>query len=255
MPRLTDLQGEFAESLLKPETLPPPGVRGPTATAPVKRYNIYRNNVVASLLQVLEARYPVVRRLVGDEFFRGMARLYLDQHLPRSPVLAEFGGELADFIAAFEPARSLPYLADIARLEWLQHAAYHAADALSLGPGDLAQVAAVTVPKLKFTLHPSVGALASPYPVVSIWETNRRDEVVEPIRLDRGGETALVVRPALEVETRKAPPGTELLLAVLAEGATLAEAAGRAQAANDHFNVQTALATVIEAGAIAGYMV
>jgi hypothetical protein len=255
MPRLTDLQADFADKLLKPDAPPPAGVHGPTATPPVKRYNVYRNNVVASLLKVLEARYPVVLRLVGEDFFRGLARLYLEAAPPRSPVLAEFGGRLADFVTTFEPARALPYLADIARLEWLRHVAYHAADALPIGPGDLASVAAPTVPLLRFTLHPSLGILVSPYPVVSIWETNRRDETVRAIRLDDGPEMALVVRPALDVETRKAPPGTDVFLAAVAEGRTLAEASGRAAADNDHFNVQMTLATVIDAGAITGYII
>ncbi len=254
MPKLTDLQADFAGKLLKPEAPPPVDVHGPSATPPVKRYNVYRNNVVASLIQVLEARYPVVLRLVGEEFFRGMARLYLEAAPPRSAVLAEFGGGLAEFIGGFEPAKDLPYLADIARLEWLQHVAYHAADALPIGAGELSMVAAATVPRLKFSLHPSVGILASDFPVVSIWETNKRDDAVKTIRLDQGGETALVVRPALDVETRKAPPGTDSFLAALATGQALAEAAATAQAANNHFNVQMALATVIDAGAIIAYM-
>ncbi|MFO1169816.1 MAG: DNA-binding domain-containing protein [Hyphomicrobiaceae bacterium] len=253
MPRLTELQSDFATALLTPDAPPPAGVHGPTATLPVKRYNVYRNNLVASLIQVLEARYPVVLRLVGEDFFRGLGRLYVEAHLPRSPILAEFGGELAAFLASFEPARGLPYLPDVARLEWLQHVAYHAADALPLAPGDLASVAAATIPKLRFTLHPSVGIVASTYPIVSIWETNRRDETVSPIRLDQGAETALVVRPALEVETRKAPTGTDIFIDALGRGVTLAEAATDARTRNDHFNVQLALATVIEAGALIGY--
>jgi hypothetical protein len=252
MPRLIELQGDFADRLLKPDLPPPGAVQGPTATRPDKRYNVHRNNVVASLIEVLGARYPVVRRLVGDEFFQGMARLYVDAVPPRSPVLAEFGGGLADFLATFEPARHLVYLADVARLEWLQHVAYHAADARPVGPGDLATVAAASVPRLRFTLHPSLGVVASPYPIVSIWETNRQDEVVKQIRLDQGAEIALVVRPALEVETRKAPPGTDTFLAALAAGQTLAEAAARE--GTDHFDVQTTLAIVIEAGALIGYM-
>ncbi len=209
MSELSDLQAGFAEGLLKPDAAPPADVHGPTATPPVKRYNVYRNNVVASLIQVLEARYPVVHRLVGDDFMRGMGRLYVEAHPPRSPVLAEFGGALAAFLEDFEPAQQLPYLPDVARLEWMQHTAYHAAEALPLAPGDLACVAAVTIPRLRFTLHPSAGVVASRYPVVSIWETNRRDEQVANIRLDQGAETALVVRPALEVETRMAPLGTD----------------------------------------------
>lgn len=254
MSRLSELQTGFADALLTPEAPPPTGVHGPTATLPVKRYNVYRNNLVASLIQVLEARYPVVRRLVGDDFFRGLGRLYVEAHLPRSPVLAEFGGVLPVFLESFAPAQELPYLADIARLEWAQHLAYHAADALPLAPGDLASVAAATIPRLRFTLHPSAGVVASPFPIVSIWETNRRDDEVEPIRLDQGPETALIVRPALDVETRKAPPGTEAFVDALGKGLTLTEAAGYARARNDHFNVQMVLATVIEAGALAGYM-
>ena len=67
MSRLSDLQTAFVAGLLKPEAPPPVDVHGPTATVPVKRYNVYRNNLVASLIQVLEARYPVVLRLVGDD--------------------------------------------------------------------------------------------------------------------------------------------------------------------------------------------
>ena len=255
MPKLADLQAGFADRLLKPDRPPPAEARGPTPTPPTRRYNVYRNNVVASLIQVLEARYPVTRRLVGDEFFRSMARLYLDAHLPRSPVLAEFGGALADFLRSFEPAQGLPYLPDVAALEWLRHVAYHSADANALGAVDLASVAAESVPQLRFTLHPSLGILASTYPIVSIWETNTRDETVKTVRLDAGGEIALVTRPALLVETHRAPPGTDRFLAGLAGGKTLAEAATGAQAATDHFNVQLALATVIEAGVIIAYMV
>jgi hypothetical protein len=254
MPRLAELQRDFASGLLTPGVPPPETVHGPTATRPRKRYNVHRNNVVAGLIEVLEARHPVLRRLVGEDFFKAMARLYVDADPPRSPVLAEFGGGLADFVAGFGPARDLVYLADVARLEWRQHAAYHAADALPVGAADLATVAAASVPRLRLTLHPSLGVVASPYPIVSIWETNRRDEVVKSIRLDQGAEIALVVRPALEVETRKAPPGTETFLAVLAAGHTLAEATASACQATDHFDVQSALAIVIEAGAVIGYM-
>ena len=111
MSRLSDLQTAFVAGLLKPEAPPPAGVHGPTATLPVKRYNVYRNNLVASLIQVLEARYPVVLRLVGDEFFRGMARLYVEASTCRDRrCWANSAASLRRFSTASRRRRTCPIL-------------------------------------------------------------------------------------------------------------------------------------------------
>ena len=101
---------------------------GPTRAASPSTATMSRS----ALIGAIEARYPVTRRLVGDEFFRAMARAYVAEEKPRSPVLIHYGADFPDFVARFEPAREIAYLADVARLEnaWVE--AYHAAEAAPL---------------------------------------------------------------------------------------------------------------------------
>jgi Putative DNA-binding domain len=102
-------QWVFARALTDPDAALPPGVIGSAA-----RFNIHRNNIIASLTAVLASRFPVIRRLVGDDFFRAATGTFIARHPPQSPALVEFGGAFAVFLAAFEPAASLPYLTDMA---------------------------------------------------------------------------------------------------------------------------------------------
>src|SRR6516164_8103437 len=122
----------FAHGLTDPTRTTPADVVGPRGKAAVKRYNVYRNNVMVSLIDALAAIYPAVQRITGVEFFRAMARLYARAAPPESPLLFEYGRQFPAFIEAYKYAAQMPWLADIARLEraWLD--AYHAADAAQL---------------------------------------------------------------------------------------------------------------------------
>src|SRR4051812_40516028 len=122
-------ESAFVRALVDPASPAPAGLTTSRGTADARRFAVYRNNVVAGLGKALESRFPVALRLVGEEFFRGMARAFIADHRPRSPLLAEYGDELPAFIEAFDAAASVPYLADIARLEIAWGRAYHAADA------------------------------------------------------------------------------------------------------------------------------
>lgn len=84
---------------------------------PTARLAVYRNNVVGSLIDALADAFPVAQQLVGVAFFRAMAGVFARQAPPRSRILAHYGEGFAEFIEGFEPARSVPYLADVARLE------------------------------------------------------------------------------------------------------------------------------------------
>jgi hypothetical protein len=154
------LQGEFARGLLDRV----PSVAGLTAG---HRFAVHRNNVYAGLVGVLQARYPVIERLVGEEFFGAAAQAFITASPPSSPVLLVYGEGFAAFLAGFEPAACLPYLPDVARLEWLRHAAFHAADCLPLTAADLAP-AAGREEELIFEVHPSLGLISSPFPALSI---------------------------------------------------------------------------------------
>lgn len=252
MKELRDLQSEFADALFDATRAPPRDVTSHTSPMPVRRFNVYRNNVFAGFADILQAYFPVVTRLVGVEFFRFMAREFILNDPPRSPVLSRLGIRFPDFIRSFEPVHELPYLCDVATLELMQQRAYHAADRTSLTAADLATIARECAGDVVLELHPSADLLVSPYPVVSIWRTNTFDADVKPLGLADGGEAALIVRPRLEVGVVPVPQGTDLFLALLMRGHTLREAAEGSLYADPDFDLQRSMAILIDAGAVAG---
>jgi hypothetical protein len=253
MPRFTDTQGAFAGAVRRADEALPEDVTSHSADRPTRRFNVYRNNFYASLIDVVAGRYAVVQRLVGEEFFRAMAKVYVEQDPPRSAMILAYGGGFADFLASFPPVADVPYLPDIARLEWARHTAYHAADATPLGAADFAAIPGEQVAALTLALHPSLTVVSSPYPIVSIWETNAFDDEVRPIDPDAGSEDAMIARPEMTVEVRRLPPGAAAFIGALNDGETLGEAAGQASAADERFDLAGNIAGLIDAGTIIGY--
>src|SRR5467141_1834386 len=162
----------FADALLDANRPIPHGITAHNATVPARRFAVYRNNVAVGLVKALKSRFPVVEKIVGEEFFAGMARVFVMKRPPRSPLLATYGDEFAAFIAAFEPARELAYLADVARLEAARTRAYHATDATPVDVGQLAALDAYTVGGIRVDMHPSTEIVRSPHPIVTIWAMN-----------------------------------------------------------------------------------
>jgi hypothetical protein len=234
---LATLQSGFAASLLSAEKVAD------------RRFFVHRNNVKASLGAALAARFPVVWRLVGVEFFRAMAVVFVERHPPRSPVLAAYGAGFADFLDGFEPVADLPYLADVARLEWARHLAWHAADAPAISIEELTTVAPNRLDSVRLRLHPAATVVVSIWPVISIWTTNILDEEIKPIGPDQTGESALVTRPGLEIFVNALPPGTGLLFEALSAGIALGEAVAQAERAAG-FDTAAALSLLFRSGAV-----
>jgi len=251
MMRGAELEGVFAHAVLDAgAAIPGPLVRKAGGT-PSRRFGVYRNNVYASLIDALANRFPVAARLVGEDFFRAMARVYVEKDPPRSPVLLRYGEGFADFVADFPPAEPVPYLADVMRLEWAWHAAYHAADAEPLPLAALSE-AAGNAAEAKLSLHPSLHVVRSAYPVITIWQLAVRAGEKEPARLPADGEDALVVRPKLDVEVRHLPEGGAAFVLALKEEASLQEAAARAMDEAPAFDLAANLAGLMGCGAVIG---
>lgn len=219
----------FARALLDQKASAPMGLKvwhaGPTS----KRFAVYRNNVVVGLIDALVERFPVCFRLVGMDFFRAMAKLYVCASPPKTPILAEYGENFAEFISDFEPARELPYLADIARLEWAVGRAYHAADGASLSPEKAREIPVDLLGGTVVTLHPSLQLVSSRFPILSIWTTNMFDETAREVSLEES-EDVLVVRPRLEVAAFSLPAGGYPFIAALSRGESVAGACATADA-------------------------
>lgn len=241
----------FAAALLDPTGSCPEGLTAWNGSDPTRRFAVYRNNVVSSLIDALAETFPVTRELVGEKFFRAMAGVFVRHAPPRSALLAYYGEGLPAFIEDFEPARGVPYLADVARLEMLRVRACHAADADPLSPDRVAQ--ALTdlerLPMLQMTCHPSLGILRSDYAVVSLWAAHQG--LVDLASVDPGvPETALVVRTGLEVQVVALPPGGDALISSFASGLTLGEATALAAAASEDFDLTATFALLLRHGAL-----
>lgn len=239
----------FALALLDPERPVPHELFAPGVAAPTRRFAVHRNNVVAGLVQVLKARFPVVEKLVGAEFFAATARVFVASKPPRTPLLATYGDNFPAFLAAFEPARELLYLPDVARLEAARTRAYHAADAVPLDAGAFAALDADGIGDIRIELHPSAEIVSSPHPIVTIWAMNSGERELAPIENWRG-EDALVIRPRLDVEIRVLPPGGAAFLRALAEGLRFGEAAEAAVAACPAFDLTANVAGLIGWGLV-----
>jgi hypothetical protein len=216
---------------------------------------VYRNNVIASLIEALKEGFPAVCRLVGEDCFRAVARMYAAQQPPDSPVMLGYGATFADFLAGLEPLASLPYLPDVARIEhaWLE--AYHAAEAIALAPAMLAGVPEALAGAIRFAFHPSLRIVRSSYPALTIWRMNVSDGVPQPIDLRSGAEDALIVRPEAEVEVRAMPSGAADLLQALAGGQSLGRAAEAVLKARADFDLADHLAALLEGGLIVDYSI
>lgn len=244
-------QSLFAAALLDPEPACPAGLTTWNGSDPAQRFRVYRNNVIISLIDALADTYAVTQELVGEEFFRAMARHYAYAHPPQSRLLAFYGSDFPDFVGAFPPAAGLPYLADVARLEQLRVAAYHAADVAPLSTAAIGAALAdeSTLPGLGLGLHPSLAVLASPFAVASLWAAHQGVLELAAV-VTEVAETALVLRHGLTVEVIPVAPAAGTFVAALRAGSTLGEAAGQAAAGAVDFDLAGILGLLLQKSAI-----
>jgi hypothetical protein len=247
----TKLAGIFAAALMDPRLPAPPGMKTWNGSDPERRFNIHRNNVVVSLIDALATSFPVTQALLGSEFFRAMARIYVGKSPPVSRRLAEYGDSFPDFIARFPHTSELPYLGDVALLEHLRVVSYHAADAQPLAGEAFSALLAdpEQLLQVRFVLHPACRWHRSAHPVYSIWAAHQDAGDLQEVDF-AVGEDVLVIRPAYEVRVARLPSGAIELLDALSGGATLADAIDRVHAAGADFNLPVQLAALIEHGLV-----
>jgi hypothetical protein len=247
-----ELQQSFAAAVLGLPTELATGLRATTAARAESGLAVYRNNAMSGLIKVVAARFPVVRRLVGEDCFFEKVRRFIAAAPPRSPLLLDYGNGFPQFLRRPGDDACIAYIADIADLEIARGKAYHAADAEPLPRQAFAAIPAEQLAELRLTLHPSVSLLQSQFPIVSVWHESQQGGDVA-LRQWRP-EAALIARPALEVEIWNLPPGGFAFLTALSRGATLAEAAEAATYAAPDFDLAVNLSVMIEASIVTGFL-
>lgn len=238
-------QSAFRAALLDPGRPVPPGLTGPDGRPAGRRFDVYRNNVAVSLTEALRQAFPVIRKLVGEEFFTAMAREHARLHPPRSPLLMLYGEDMPAFLAGFPPVAHLGYLPDIARLELALRQSYHAADARPLPAERLQELSPGAFLSARLMLAPAVRLIRSDWPIHAIWQANTLGSA--PPR-QRAAEDVLILRPDFDPIPHLLPAGAAGFIAALGRGETVAAALEAAPA----FDLTATLSLLLSGGALAG---
>lgn len=240
MKPLTELQQNFCDAL-RSEAPPPQALLDEIEAdgLQVQRFNVYRNNFIVLNGDALADMYPVIKQLLGEDAFRTLATAYVREFPPMHRTLLLYGEGFPGFLAAHPELSGLPYLADVARLEYAWTAAYHAEDTEPLKQQQLTGLSPQALENLRLRPHPSMECIDSPYPIYRIWSLNQAGRTNETISLDEGGAQVVVIRPGIEVEVRELTPGALRFLGRLREADTIAEAYSRAVEVEPGFDLNS----------------
>lgn len=218
-----------------------------------RRLAIYRANMVAAADKALSAAYPVVRQVVGAEFFHGLAREYQRGTPSTSGDLTGFGASFDVFLAAFEHTRPMAYLPDLARLEWAVHQAYGAADLPGWDPAALGSVEPERQAAIRLQWSPGVALVPSAWPIVRIWTIHQSGHADE-FSVDWDvAETALVARDDDAVAVAACGPADAAFLAASLAGDALGDAAGATLQTHPDFDLAALLGRALAARRVCGF--
>jgi hypothetical protein len=241
---LSEFQSRLADWLLSGSPLP-------SEFEGLRRLAVYRNSVRGSLTDALAAAFPTVEQVVGAEFFAMAARRFIAAYPPLRPELWAWGGEFPAFLAIFPPARQLPYLPDLARLEWAMGEAYFAPDADFLRPDHL-RAAATHATVLSFSRHPAARVIRSRFAIHGIWKAHRPGG--DPAAVNLGvPESVLILRRDGEVMSRLLEGWRAAFAELLLDGMTFGAALATVPDDISPADVLLELARLIADGVFTGY--
>jgi uncharacterized protein (UPF0276 family) len=237
---ITGYQQAFATALFEPRSAAPALARL-KGEAGEHRLALYRGNLTSTWDKTLSAAYPVLRQLVGDEFFSALSRAYGMAHPSRDADLNLFGGSFASFLEGFEHVADYPYLPDMARLEWALHRAHFAADARALEAAELGALTPEQLEAARFTLAPACCLLSSKWAVAALWQAHQAGSGVDfPSDMAAPG-FALAARPRWKAELVPLSQAAHAALEVLAQGGRFGAALDAAFEFDENFDVATHL--------------
>ena len=225
MPSLLDLQRAFGAALLYGDSAQIEPFVLANGLPPSARVQVYRNNTRETFLSVLRATFPVLERLVGENYFRQMAFDYRERFPSPSGNVHHVGEQLPTYLARRYDGSEYSYFPDVARLEWAYQEVMVAAGHPPLDLQRLQQVAPDDYARLIFKLHPAVRLVASRFPVWSIWTTHQSaSDAQEQIDLRQGGQQVLLLRTHDGVELRNIDLADFAFLSAIDSSQTLTQA-------------------------------
>lgn len=214
-------------------------------------FAVYRNTVLQGCIDALQASYPTVCQLVGEDWFRAAAAVYARAEPPHHGALVNYGAGFADFLAGFAPTAGLPYLGAVARLDRCWTECHLAADAPALDRAIWARQDASALAALHLRPHPAARwAWCAEHPAYALWQ-HHRDGFAWDDSLPWAGDGGLLTRPQAAVAWCALPLAGCVLLDACAAGEPLEAAATRALTAEPGADFTQLLGTLLDAGALA----
>lgn len=227
---MTVTQAAFKAAILDPAAAVPTGIVNPDGAAASKRFDVYRNNVAVSLSNALEAAFPVIRKLVGDEFFRAMAGVYLRKHPPKTPLMMFYGDAMPQFLGRFEPTKKFGYLPAIARIELAMRHAYHAADVTPADANALTAVAPDALMSIKLKIAPATQTVTSDFPIHAIYLANTQAGAPKPVMQP---EAVVITRTGFDPQIHLINAAAAACIEALKKGQSLGQATATADTTLD----------------------
>lgn len=208
---------------------------------------VYRNTALKARIDALEASYPTVVQLVGDDWFRAAARTFAEADPGDDPVMVTYGVRFPEWLLTFEPSRDMPYLAPCARLDRAWTEAHVAAEAALMTPSTAASLG-VALTGLPVKLHPSVRLFRFEWSAPSLWLAHRFPGAAPgPLVWEPRPECLMVHRVAGQVRARLLGPATFAFLEACQKRRPLGIAADQALRLDRHLSIPTLFADLIAA--------
>lgn len=234
-------------------------IQGSSGLSAAEHFAIYQGSVTATLVAALGDIFPRVKTALGTAFFDALARKYIKSHPSRSASLDKYGEEFAAFCTRFTPLKEYPYVADLARVDWAWHRAFHSPDLKPLDVEALKSRLGAEASDDRFLLHPSAFIVASEYPIYQLWHFNEHareassEDEAALFNLDQAAETILVWRREYVVQTRLLNDVEQALFLQFQEPTSMAvafEQSAMIHAANDidPASLSHALTVMLEQG-------
>jgi hypothetical protein len=254
VPALRELQTRFSAALFEGADAAVQEQIVAAGISAAERIDIYRNNLREGFIKALAIGFPVIEKLVGEEYFRQLALDFLSAHPSRAGNLHHIGAPFPAFLRTRFAETEYAYLADVAALEWACEEALIAPDAAAISAENLREIDPAHYEDLRFDLHPACALVQSPYPIVHIWRANQPDAASDdPINLAEGGDNVLVARVARGgIELHQLPAAEFAVLQAFASGRTLGEALEAAQGADPAFDLGAALRRFLSLNILVG---
>ena len=218
-----------------------------------RRLSVYRNNAQIGFANAMQATFPVLVRLSGEEWFNQTALCYQRVYPSCSGDLSEIGSAFAAFLTATLRGGDHEYFADVARLEWAYSETLKKPEAGPAHFESLDMFSDEDYGVLCFLINPTACLIESPYPLFAIWTNNRCGLECPPIvHLNEGGSLILLIRRANRIEVMQLAPHVFALLRAFAGGATVRAGVDTVLEMMGEFDLAHALGHLIGLGALIG---